>query len=306
MINPWLLIAAWLLLTAVALRLVWQAWERRLVEQRVRAPAEPADVASADRQGFLRRWLFLAGFRGARAPQQFVVSTLVLAGAGGATAWLFLTSPFYAQGLQLLSSLPGGVGEIFLPVFYVGPWVVAVLLVSLPWLIVRRARRNRVAAVEHELPVTLELLATLSEAGLGFDAALSRLWDSQPYESVLSRELRTLQLDVLSGRPRTQCFRRLAARVDVPALSVFVSAVVQAEQVGAPVAGVLRQQSTDLRERRREDAMALAMALPVKRLLPMIVCFLPGIFVATLGPTFYQFFQYADSVLRLQSFGGGP
>jgi tight adherence protein C len=85
---------------------------------------------------------------------------------------------------------------------------------------------------------------------------------------------------------------------------VFVSAVVQAEQVGAAMATVLRQQALDLRNRRREDAMALAMALPVKRLFPMIICFLPGIFVATLGPTFFEFFQYADTVLRLQSFGG--
>lgn len=89
-------------------------------------------------------------------------------------------------------------------------------------------------------------------------------------------------------------------------MSIFVSAIVQAEQVGAGIAQVLRQQANDLRDRRREDAMAMAMSLPVKRLFPLVICFLPGIFVAALGPTAYQFFQHIDTVLRLQSFGGGP
>jgi tight adherence protein C len=98
----------------------------------------------------------------------------------------------------------------------------------------------------------------------------------------------------------------LARRTEIASLNVFVSALVQAEQVGAGVASVLRRQADDLRDRRREDAMALAMAMPVKRLFPMMICFLPGIFVATLGPTFYEFFQYAESLIQLRDYGGGP
>jgi tight adherence protein C len=268
--------------------------------------APPEEVDAPDRQGLIRRWLFLAGFRSQRAPETFWFWTVILAVAGAIFAWFFGRSQLYEQGLRLLGGVPGGVGEIFIPIFYVGPWVVAVLLASVPWLITQQARRSRVAGIEHDLPVTLELLATLSEAGLGFDAALARVLDSQADDSPLKRELRTFQGDTLSGRTRTNCFRRLAARAEVPALSIFVSAIVQAEQVGAGVAGVLRQQADDLRDRRREDAIAKAMALPIKRLFPMMICFLPGIFVATLGPTFFQFFQYADTVLRLQSFGGIP
>jgi hypothetical protein len=61
---------------------------------------------------------------------------------------------------------------------------------------------------------------------------------------------------------------------------------------------VLRRQAEDQRNRRRERATAFAMALPVKLLFPLVICFLPGLFVATLGPTFYQFFQAADGILR--------
>lgn len=148
------------------------------------------------------------------------------------------------------------------------------------------------------MPVTLELLATLSEAGLGFDAALAHVLESQTSLRPLAEDLQALQADILASRPRIECFRRLGRRVQVPAFSVFISAVVQAEQIGAGVAGVLRRQADDLRQRRREDAMGLAMALPIKRLFPMIICFMPGIFVVTLGPTLMEFLRFADGFLR--------
>ncbi len=83
-------------------------------------------------------------------------------------------------------------------------------------------------------------------------------------------------------------------------LSTFVSALVQAEQMGIGLADVLRRQADDLRGRRREQALLRAQALPVKLVIPLVICFLPGIFVFTLGPALY-------SILRLTagSIGGG-
>jgi tight adherence protein C len=68
--------------------------------------------------------------------------------------------------------------------------------------------------------------------------------------------------------------------------------------MGAGVAEVLRRQADDLRDRRREHAVALATALPAKLLFPLVICFLPAIFAITLGPTFFQFFQFVDGVIR--------
>jgi tight adherence protein C len=67
--------------------------------------------------------------------------------------------------------------------------------------------------------------------------------------------------------------------------------LVQAEQLGKGIARCLRQQADDLRSRRRERALAFANALPVKRLFPLVICFLPGLFVWTLGPAFVQLFK---------------
>jgi len=81
-------------------------------------------------------------------------------------------------------------------------------------------------------------------------------------------------------------------------LTIFVSALVQTEQMGAGVSDVLRRQADDLRGRRRENALAVAAGLPVKLLFPLVICFMPGILVATLGPTFYQIFQFLDNLSR--------
>ena len=66
---------------------------------------------------------------------------------------------------------------------------------------------------------------------------------------------------------------------------------------------VLRRQAEDLRNRRREEANTFAATLPVNLLFPLVVCFFPGLFVATLGPTFHQFFQTADAVIRTGRIG---
>jgi len=165
---------------------------------------------------------------------------------------------------------------------------------------------NRVEAVELDLPLTLELLSTMSEAGLGFDAALLRLAETRLAERPLAQEFRSYQADMLAGRPRVQCLRRLSDRLRMPVVATFVSALVQAEQLGMGIAQVLRRQADDVRERRRERANAFALSLPVKRVIPLVVCFLPGLFVWTMGPFFVQLFQLADTFTRVRDLGGGP
>lgn len=201
-----------------------------------------------------------------------------------------------------ISHLPPVVGDLLSPIAYMAPWTVFLILTLLPWLVVRRARRQRVEQVEQDLPISLELLATLSEAGLGFDAALARVLDSLMEDRPLGREFRTYQSDLLAGRTRVESFRRLARRLDVSSVTILVSALVQAEQLGSGIAQALRRQADDLRDRRRERANAFAMALPVKRMFPLVVCFMPGLFVWTLGPFFVQLFKMADTFLKVRSF----
>ncbi|MCI0682414.1 MAG: type II secretion system F family protein [Gemmataceae bacterium] len=272
-----------------------RAAERMFESLEAEAWQEPAPE---DSYGMLRRWLFRAGFTAPSAPLIFVLTTLLCAALGLAIALAAIISGLVQDGVTAVSLVPGGLSDILLPLVYLAPWFALAILAAIPTMIVRATRRRRVARVEQDLPITLELLATLSEAGLGFDAALERVLQSQPGERPLAQEFRNLQMEILAGRPRIQCLRRLSWRLDVMPLSIFVSALVQTEQVGAGVSDVLRRQAEDLRVRRRENALTVAASLPVKLLFPLVVCFLPGILVAALGPTFYQIFQFLDNLTR--------
>ena len=197
--------------------------------------------------------------------------------------------------------IPGGVGETFLPVVWVAPWIISIGLLCVPLLMVRAARRERVSTIEQDLPLAMELMATLSEAGLGFDSALIRILKTRLAGRPLAKELKVYQADLLAGRPRIESLRRLSGRIRLGSISILVSALVQAEQMGMGISKVLRMQADDIRARRRERAIAFANSLPVKRLFPLVICFLPGLFVWTLGPAFVQLFKLTETFTR----GGG-
>jgi len=252
--------------------------------------------------GLLRRWLFLAGYRQSVATAGFVAATIVAIAFALAVVYIIRQTGLLADLLRNIALLPSGVGDLFLPIAYLAPWIMFLMVAMVPWLVVRRSRRDRVERVEQDLPLSLELLATLSEAGLGFDAALARVLDSVREDRPLAREFRTYQSDLLAGRTRIESLRRLARRLEISSVTILVSALVQAEQLGTGIAGALRRQADDLRDRRRERANAFALALPVKRMFPLVVCFMPGIFVWTLGPFFVQLFQYADTFLHVRKF----
>ena len=92
-----------------------------------------------------------------------------------------------------------------------------------PWLHVRAKRRDRIDSIERELPIMLELLATLSESGLGFDASFSKILDSETDETALLQEFRLFQGETAAGISRVRCFRRLVRRVEVTSMTIFCS-----------------------------------------------------------------------------------
>ncbi len=277
---------------------------RRSLERLFMEPADLPEQPDRDSVvgGFLRRWLFLAGYRQPVASAAFVAAMLLAIGLGLATVFAIRGAGLTNELFRNIALLPPGVGDLLVPIAYLAPWTVLLMLVLVPWLVVRRSRRQRVERVEQDLPISLELLATLSEAGLGFDAALARLLDSVAEDRPLAREFRTYQSDLLAGRTRVEALRRLARRLEVSSVTILVSALVQAEQMGSGIAQALRRQADDLRDRRRDRANAFAMALPIKRMFPLVICFMPGIFVWTLGPFFVQLFQFADTFIRVRNF----
>ena len=247
-------------------------------------------------EGRLARWLSLAGYRAQNAAALFVAVTAGSVGVG-IVVGVFYRARLLGPLVEMVASVPGSAGDFLGAILRSGPWILFLVAGFAPALVVRAARRSRLTAIEQDLPLVLELFATMAEAGLGFDAALSKVVRAQGVDRPLISEFVNFQRDMLAGIPRLQALRQLARRVDVGSLTTFTSALIQAEQAGASLAETLRHQADDLRQRRRENALLQAQALPVKLVFPLVICFLPGIFVSTLAPVIYQMIQVANGVL---------
>jgi tight adherence protein C len=141
---------------------------------------------------------------------------------------------------------------------------------------------DRANRMQRELPDAIDLLTISVESGLGFDAALQQVAHNTegPLAEEFSRVLREMQI----GSSRGESLRALAERTSLSELRSFVSAMVQADAFGIPIANVLRVQSSEMRVKRRQRAEEKAQQVPVKMTIPLIFCILPALFLVVMGP----------------------
>jgi tight adherence protein C len=207
-------------------------------------------------------WLRKAGCPGELGAGELVLAmqvgaALLLALGVGLSVWLRL-----GAGACLLCALAGA---------------------GYPLLWLRDRVRARHRAVARALPYGLDLLTLSVEAGLDFPAALAKVVEkgrSGPLADELSVVLKELRL----GKTREEALRNLARRVDLPALTSFVQALVHADRMGTPLGKVLRILSTQLRIERSQRAEKLANEAPVKLLLPLVLFIFPTLFLMLFGP----------------------
>ena len=142
--------------------------------------------------------------------------------------------------------------------------------------------QTRQEQIQKDLPDALDLLSISVEAGLGFDAALSQVARNTtgPLAEEFFRVLQEMQI----GTGRSDAMRALGERTTVSELRGFVTAMVQADAFGVPVANVLRVQAAEMRVKRSQRAEEKAQKVPVKILFPLIFCILPALFIVVIGP----------------------
>lgn len=160
---------------------------------------------------------------------------------------------------------------------------------KVPEWLVRSRVTERQRLLQRALPDTLDLLSITVQAGLGFDAAVSRVADQS--EGPLGEELRRLLREMELGKSRADALRDLGARNDLPELTSFVLAMVQADTFGISIARVLDVQAREMRLKRRQRAEELAHKVPVKILFPMLLCIFPALFLIILGPAVIQLYH---------------
>src|SRR5581483_2307264 len=160
--------------------------------------------------------------------------------------------------------------------------VAAILGWFVPDLIVSRRIVERRRQILRALPDALDLLVISVEAGLGFDAAMQRLVEKS--DNALTREFARVLAELKVGRSRREALRDVIERTQVPDLTNFISALLQAEQLGVSVSKVLTVQADQMRVLRRQRAEQLAAQAPLKMLIPLAMFIFPALCIVILGP----------------------
>lgn len=278
-------------------RLVQEMFDRSQSLTAADVPEAAPERRDPEDYSALEIWLARAGYEGSYAGLQFALRCAAAFLLAAFFGLLVNESGFAERAVTWLEEIPGGIADLFVPVMQGMSWLVVGMVALVPVAWVRRERRRRTEEVERDLPTVLSLLATLVESGLGFDAAALRVERSLGPNRVLSVELARVRASTLAGASRAGAIRGMAHRLDVPGLTTFSSALVHAESQGASIGETLRQQATDLWSRRREEAIQRAQTLPTKLAFPLVLCFLPGVFVWTFGPAVSEFVRLAGSVV---------
>ncbi len=141
---------------------------------------------------------------------------------------------------------------------------------------------KRAGQVLDTLPDALDLLTISVEAGLGFDAAIVKM--TEKMKGALAEEFKRAAGEQRVGKSRVEALRGIVQRVEQKELQNFISAIIQADQLGVSMSKVLRIQSEQLRQERRQRAEERAAKAPVMIMLPTIGCIFPSLFIVILGP----------------------
>ncbi len=141
---------------------------------------------------------------------------------------------------------------------------------------------KRATQVVESLPDALDLLTISVEAGLGFDAALVKV--TEKLKGALSEEFKRAAGEQRVGKSRQEALRGIVERVEQKEFHNFISAIIQADQLGVSMSKVLRIQSEQLRMERRQRAEEKAAKAPIMIMLPTIGCIFPSLFIVILAP----------------------
>ncbi|MFQ5434413.1 MAG: type II secretion system F family protein [Anaerolineae bacterium] len=156
----------------------------------------------------------------------------------------------------------------------------------IPLMLLRSMIDRRKQTIVKKLPDALDLMTICVDAGLTFNAAMQKV--DEKWEDVLAKEFGRVIYEMQLGKSRRQALKDMVDRMDVPDVTSFIAAVLQADQLGVGIGKVLRIQSEQMRIKRRQRAEEKAQQAPVKMLFPMVFLIFPSIFLVLLGPAGFQ------------------
>ena len=221
----------------------------------------------------LQKMLVHAGYRGSQG-------LYVLLGAKLLSAILL---PVVAS---ILWSMYGDINyPIGNPVTIVGLILASLIGFILPDYVLQKRINARRLKMTEGFPDALDMLVVCVEAGLGLDAAISRVaLEMRLSHPELSSELELNSLETRAGKTREEALKALSERMGVEEVNAMVTLLIQADKFGTSVGTALRSYSEEMRIKRIQRAREKAAKLPVQMLFPVMVFIFPALFLVILGP----------------------
>ncbi len=243
---------------------------------RMAGKRDPKEIKKAQRSS-LRKMLAQAGYPGGLTVGEFVVIQNLFLVIAPSVCVAFGVVMKWQGGQLVLGGLFGLILGILGPRMYL-----------------QRKIAERLHGVTRQLPDVLDLLTVAVEAGLGFDAACDKVVEKMrgPIPDEFSLTLRHIRM----GQSRRDAFKDMAERLEHPDMSAFVSAIVQADQLGVSIGQVLRIQSEQLRDKRRQRAEEEAAKAPVKMMIPLVLFIFPNVGVVIGAPAVFQIMSAGEEM----------
>nr|WP_210341458.1 type II secretion system F family protein [Methylopila capsulata] len=219
--------------------------------------------------------LLMAGYRGPGAMTAFLFFRLVapLAFMAVSLSYLFLINDFGKPPLMRFAAV------VFAT--YLG--------IKAPELFLRNQTQKRQLSMKRAFPDALDLMLICVEAGMSVEAAFRKVADEIGSQSIpLAEELTLTMAEMSYLQDRRLAYENFGMRTGLESVKSVATALIQADKYGTPVSQALRVLGQESRDMRMADAEKKAAALPPKLTVPMIVFFLPVIFIVILGPAVIQ------------------
>ncbi len=220
--------------------------------------------------------LELAGNPGGMDPTVFWALRMAGLSLGALLFFVATIAPegSFLKGRGLLIGIPAAAMGFFLPELWLGGRI--------------SKRQND---VRKAMPDALDLLTICVEAGLGFDAAMAKVYEK--WDNVVARAFGRVIREIQLGKLRRDSLKDMADRLGVAEMTSFIAAVIQSEQLGVSLARVLRIQADQMRIKRRQRAEEAAHKAPIKMLIPLAILIFPSICLVLMTPAVLMLMQSA-------------
>lgn len=224
----------------------------------------------------LRQKLSQAGFRSKKAPTIFlffkIVMPFILLILTLLYYWLIFAGEFQPVRHGLISLIVAGAGYM------------------LPGIFLKNATQKRQVKMQRAFPDALDLMVICVEAGMSVEKGFQWVSEEIAAQSQdLAEEIALTCAELSYLGDRSKAYENFAVRTGMQQVKALTGTLVQAERYGTPVGSALRVLSEESRNERMSVAERKAAALPAKLTVPMIIFFLPVLFVVIIGPAYLQF-----------------